>query len=276
MRLLLRSATLATLLGASMSSGAAAQAPQGLAARALADSTFGWVRDSVPGFRTYFLRGTYPFAHRDSLQRRLPAALAHARALIDAPPLDGPIDVFFVETREQMRALTGAAVTGFAHSAARAVFLVTNPEWRAFERHEVMHVVAAQAWTPIGQRNPWLQEGLGQAADGSCAGYANADVAVALAARRGWIDLPTLLTRFREQSDLRAYLQAAAFVDHLLRTVGAARVRELWLAEVGPESRVADRTLSELEAEWRGSLGAPRAIPAEWLDEIERTGCGIR
>src|SRR5688572_1713206 len=146
-------AALSGLLGLVLALPVRAQAPQGLAARALADTNFNWVRDSVPGFRTYFLRGTYPFTHRDSLQRRLPSALAHARALLDAPALAGPIDVFFIETREQMRALTGAAVTGFAHTAARAVFLVTNPEWRAFERHEVMHVVAADAWTPIGGRN---------------------------------------------------------------------------------------------------------------------------
>ena len=260
---------------------AAPAAPQGLAARALADSNFNWVRDSVPGFRTYFLRGTYAFTHRDSLQRRLPPALAHARALLGAP-LPGsqlppiPIDVFFVESREQMRALTGSAVTGFAHSAAHAVFLVTNVEWRAFERHEVMHVVAAATWSPIGPRNAWLQEGLAQAADGSCAGYPNVDVAVALAARHGWIDLATLLGKFREQTDLRAYLQAAAFVDHLLRTVGHTGVRELWLAEVTPATRIAGRALSEWEVEWRTSLEMSPRVPSERLNAIESVGCGIR
>lgn len=255
---------------------ASCQEPAGLGARALADTAFVWVRDSLPGLRVYFLEGTYPFAHRDSLKTNLVAAAAHARKLINAPPMPGPIDVFFIESREQMRALTGAPVTGFAHTSARAVFIVTNPEWRAFDRHEIMHVVAAQAWRPIGGSNPWLQEGLAQAADGWCSGYTNSDVAIALAKKHGWIDLETMLTKFREQGDLRAYLQAASFIAYLLPRVGADAIRELWTIEVAPTTLVAARPLSAWDAEWRATLKATRDIPPKELEAIEAIGCGIR
>lgn len=269
--------TVAILLGLIGSSARlSAQPPQGLAASALADTSFRWVRDSVPGIRAYFLRGTYPFTHRDSLLARLPRVLAEAQSLLGAPPLPGPLDVFYVESREQMRSLVGAAVTGFAHTAARAVFVVTNPDWRVFDRHEVMHIVAAQAWTPIGGRNAWLQEGLAQAADGRCGGYTNTAVAMALAARDGWIDLGTLIGRFREQSDLRAYLQAASFVSYLLREVGPEGVRSLWLAEVTPATELGGATLLEWERRWRSSLGTTEAVPPATLARIDRDGCGIR
>src|SRR5688572_20670292 len=39
------------------------QAPAGLAATALADSSFTWIRRSIPGFRVYFLADSYPAAH---------------------------------------------------------------------------------------------------------------------------------------------------------------------------------------------------------------------
>src|SRR5215217_9005576 len=68
-------------------------APAGLAAVALADSSFTWIRREAPGFRVYFLADSYAAAHQDSLLARLPPALAHARSLISAPALDGPIDL---------------------------------------------------------------------------------------------------------------------------------------------------------------------------------------
>jgi hypothetical protein len=254
---------------------ATAQSPQGLAARAVGDARFDWQRDSVAGIRAYFLPGSYAIRHQDSLTHSLSQALSHAAEMIGAPQMTAPIDVFFLESREQMRELTGASATGFAHSAARAVFLVTNPQWRAFERHEIMHVVAVNAWGAIGQSNAWLQEGLGQAADGRCAEFSNTEVAIALAQRHGWIDLPTMLHRFREQSDLRAYLQAASFVSHLLRHAGAGRVRPLWTADADSTSQVAGKPLTAWYPEWRAALPSTTPVSSARLDAIEAAGCGI-
>jgi hypothetical protein len=103
------------LLGlAAASATAGAQEPTGLAAAALADTAVHWVPRYIPGFRAYFLADTYPARHQDSLLARLPPAAAHARRLIGAQPLGAPIDVFFVETREQLARLTGRRATGFA------------------------------------------------------------------------------------------------------------------------------------------------------------------
>jgi hypothetical protein len=48
------------------------------------------------------------------------------------------MDVLFLETRFQMETLLGRRATGFAEPATGTVLLMTSPEWRAFERHEVM------------------------------------------------------------------------------------------------------------------------------------------
>jgi hypothetical protein len=252
---------------------APAQEPAGLAAAALADSAFSWAGMEAPGIRAWFQPGSYAYAHRDSLLVRLPVGLEADIDLIDAPPLPGPVDVFFLASREEMAAVTGHAVTGYAEMATRSVFLVTNPVWRAFERHEIMHVVAASAWGRPAAGTAWLQEGLAQAADGSCGGYRNAAVAAALAEKHGWIPLDTLIGRFREQSDLRAYLQAAAFVDFLIREVGSEALRPLWRQGATAESPVAGRALATWEREWRDWVGGP-AIARDRLDRIEREGCG--
>ena len=249
-------------------------APVGLAAAALVHEEFRWLPREVPGFRVYFATGTYAARHQDSLLARLPEALHHAERLIAAEPLSDPIDLFFVESREQMAALIGTRATGFAHAAARAVFLVTNPAWRGFERHEVMHVVAVQAWGRPAANTEWLQEGLAQAADGHCGPYDNATVLRGLVQQRGWIPWADVVLRFREQQDLRAYLQAAAFVDHLLSVFGPEAIQPLWAGGVTLESSVGAIPLAEVERQFRARIDALSAPPASALRIIEEKGCG--
>jgi hypothetical protein len=254
--------------------GVRAQSPAGLAASALADSSFTWIQRAVPGFRDYFMADSYPAQHQDSLLARLPPAARHAETLLGLAPLAELIDLFFVESREQMRQLVGAGVTGFAQPSARSVFLVTNSTWRAFERHEVMHVVAGQAWGRWGPNADWLLEGLAQAADGRCGQYSNAGVLLSLTARDGWIPLVDVLSNFRAQPDLRAYLQAAVFVDYLLGRFGPAAVRELWNGGVTPATAVGGGSLEALEQEWRAALRESVQPTADELDVIETKGCG--
>jgi hypothetical protein len=194
--------------------------------------------------------------------------------MIKAPELEAPIDLFFIESRAQMTTLIGGRATGFAQPSTRTVLLVTNPDWRAFERHEIMHVIAQQTWGPPAPGNDWLNEGLAQAADGMCAGYSNADVALGLTARHGWIALHTLLTRFRAQPDLRAYLQAATFVDYLLERYGAATVAQLWRLGSRRDSRIRGQTLAAIERRWREELRSRRQVPAHTVATVESKGCG--
>ena len=252
-----------------------AQAPSGLAGAALANPEFRWERRDTAGFRVYFLAGSYPAQHQDSLIARLEPAARNAERFINAAPLEQPIDLFFVESREQMTRLVGGRATGFAQPSARAVFLMTNPSWRAFERHEIMHVVVGQAWGRNAPNMDWLVEGLAQAADGRCGRFSNAEVVQALAARRGWIPLPAVLTQFRAQPDLRAYLQAAAFVEYLLPRVGPTALKEIWTKGVSPDTILSNRSLATHEAEWRATLDSRRLPNKAELDAIEAEGCGI-
>jgi hypothetical protein len=251
-----------------------AQKPAGLAAAALANPLFTWIRREAPGFRVYFVADSYAASHQDSLLARLPPALDHARSLIGAPALDGPIDLFYLESRAQMTAIIGGRATGFAQASTRTVLLVTNPEWRGFERHEIMHVVSEQTWGRPAAGMAWLQEGLAQAADGACAGYSNTDVMLDLTKRHGWIPLDAMLTKFREQPDLRAYLQAAAFVDYLLRQYGPRPLESLWRRGARRDSLLGGHTLLAQERRWKRHLSPRQDLSPSTLARIESHGCG--
>jgi len=265
----------AALLAVGLCACAGAPAPSGLAASALDNPGFTWLHRSVAGFRVYFKTGGYAARHQDSLLARLPASLRHARDLLHTTAPDGPIDVFFVESRDDMSALIGAKATGFADQAARAVFLVNNPSWRAFDRHEIMHVVSFHAWGPPAPNNDWLQEGLAQAADGRCGDYTNEAVLRGFTQRHGWVSLEDMLVNFRQQPDLRAYLQAAAFTRYLLDTFGPEALRLLWQRGATPDTEVGGRSLADLEAQWRARIAAGEQPAAADLAAIEETGCGV-
>ena len=65
----------------------AAQEPQGLAASAIANSRYTWLRRAAPGFRVYFQTDSYAASQQDSLLALLPPALHHARTLLHTSDL---------------------------------------------------------------------------------------------------------------------------------------------------------------------------------------------
>lgn len=188
---------------------------------------------------------------------------------------DQDIDVFVIETRAQMETLTGMPITGFAHRDARAVFLVTNREWRSFERHELMHVLAHHVWGPAAAPSAWIEEGLAQFADGRCGTQPVESVAYALSTPAGPIPIETLVARFRELDDLGAYMQAASMVGYLYHQHGRDALRTIWQRGLHALASVTGRELSAFTADWWSWLSA-RATPVEQakLAEIRDRGCG--
>jgi hypothetical protein len=263
------------LLALAVSTSLQSQEPTGLAADALANPDFTWIHRRAPGLRIHFLAESYPAAHQDSLVARVATAKTHALSILGADEFDATLDVFFVESRPQMEALIGARATGFADMNAHTVFLMTNPEWRAFERHEVMHVLARQLWGPPAEPSAWIQEGLAQFSDGHCAGYPNEQVLIALMSDSKLTDLHTLVTQFRRLNDLTAYLEAASFVGYIYGTGGQDGLRALWSKGEDGAIPHLHRSLRQLHIEWRRSLPTRGQPPTD--DEVERVrrrGCG--
>ena len=251
----------------------AAQEPQGLARAALDNPAFTWVRQDSPHLRVYFLAESYPAAHQDSLVRLAEAARTHGLELLGVTRFDDAVDVFFVERRAQMNSLVGFSVTGFAHRDARAVFLVANPEWRAFERHELMHVLAHHAWGPAAEE--WIEEGLAQFADGRCGGYALDAVVVALAGRGGYVPMDTLVARFRQLNDLAAYLQAASMAGYLYQHHGRDAARAVWQRGAGTLGQLTGEAPAAFaESWWRWVRARAQPVPQNDVAVIRRKGCG--
>lgn len=266
---------LATLTAVLVPSFLAGQAPDGLARAALANAAFTWVHHEAPHLRLHFLVDSYAAVRADRLIRSTQAARAHDLALLGVEDFAFAIDVFFIDTRAQMDSLVGVPATGFAHRDARAVFLVANADWRSFERHELMHVLAHHLWGPAAQPSAWIEEGLAQFADGRCGAHSVDSVAHALGADAGHVSLDTLVARFRELNDLGAYLQAASFVGYLYARYGRDTVRDVWQNGADALVRVTGQSLHALGDRWLSwAHDRARPVPAGDLAVIRRKGCG--
>jgi hypothetical protein len=103
---------------------------------------------------------------------------------------------------------------------------------------------------------------------------ARADVALALARRHGWIPLNSVISAFRQQPDLRAYLQAAAFTEHLLKHFRSESLKTLWRNGSQADTVIGGRSLASAENEWKGQLSATHRLSRATLARIESKGCG--
>lgn len=249
-------------------------APAGLAAAALRHSDFRWMRHNTPTLRFYYQADSFAAARIDSLAAAAEAARRLDLAYLGAREFGLPIDVFYLDSRAQMQALVGQPVTGFADRSARAVFLVVNRSWRAFDRHELMHVLSAHLWGPPADSADWLVEGLATFADGRCGGYP-LDTLLAERARTGdLVPFDMVVARFRQLDDLTAYLQAGSMVGHLYRSHGRDAVRDLWENGVARAPEVLGRPVAKLEREWRAALAATPGLPPAVLERVWSYGCG--
>jgi len=247
--------------------------PQGMARTALDNKSFQWIKRDAPHLRFYFADGTYPAAHQDSLMHRAVAARRDILKRLGVVQFDPPVDIFWIESREQMKALTGLAVTGLAARAERAVFLVNNAEWRSFERHELMHVYAYHIWGEAS--GAWVEEGLAQYSDAHCGGYTNHDVAHALAGPNGYVPMDTLVARFRELDDLTAYLEAASMMGYIYETKGRTAAQAVWLRGADALQAVTGEAPEAFaKSWWRWVSAKARPVPKNELDVIVKKGCG--
>jgi len=241
--------------------------------RILRDDRFDWVTVEADGFRIHFPSGSFA----ESQERLLPGRAEEARRTVLsrlAAEYAEPVDLFYLDSREDMERLTGRPVTGFSYFEDRAILLVFNDRWKPFERHELTHIVTMDSWpNPAG---PAVTEGVATYVDGRCGGYENGRIVRTMLDRESLIPLETLAADFREQDDLIAYLQAGSIIDFMVHRRGPEAIHVLWKGGLGAAPGLLRDSTDEFQDEfetWLLSTYDP-VPPASW-QAIREGGCGI-
>ncbi len=242
--------------------------------RILNDPGYEWVTIETPATRIHYPAGSFAETKSALLPQQVEESRTAVLRLLNARDRSSPVDLFYVDSRHDMESLVGSPVAGFAYYDDDAVILVFNSTWRAFERHELTHVVTLGTWpSPAGDA---VVEGLATYVDGYCGGYENGRVARTILDTGAGLALETLTGEFRLHDDLVAYLLAASAIDFAVERLDREVIRTLWDQGLGAVPELLELSTREYESQfqdWLSSTYDP-VPPAAW-DAIRAAGCGI-
>lgn len=251
------------------------EAPTGLEQQALTDTHFVWHTLRGEAARVHYRPGSFAARHAVMLMRSADASVRRAIEIVGIEHYERPVDVFFFDTRADLIDFVGVPATGYADWESSSVFLVFSPTWRAFDTHEIAHVVSINTWGVPAEPIWWIREGLSVYVDGRCREH----TVQALAAeylRRG--ELPhasDLIYRFANVGEMPGYLGSGSFVGFLYETYGVEAVHRIWQQGADAIETVTGASLDGIDARWRAWLENIESDvePEEWRRVID-DGCG--
>jgi len=247
----------------------------GMAQAALSHPDFVWKSIKGDGCRIHYQPGSFAARHVVMLLRSAERSIEESLEFLEVEEYGRRIEIFYVNSREEMKKLVGMGSTGFADSESNSVYLVCKDDWRSFDQHEITHILSLTIWGNPHEPVEWIREGLAVYVDGRCGQYTINDLVRYVLEEDEFPSLKTVIFGFREQNDLIAYLKCGSVVGYIYETYGLEALRKLWDEGVENVQNVLGMTLDELEAEWRAHIleGSSLETDVDWK-AIEDHGCG--
>lgn len=251
---------------------APAQDSVGLIETALAESR--WESVEAERVRVFFKAGSFAERHRHMLLRSAQVAVGEVMEFLGETEYDQALRLIYVDSREEMNELVGRPVTGFAVWSENGVFLVVNPQWRSFEKHELTHVVTMGVWGSPDPTSQWMIEGISASCDGWCREYSIDEIAHHLLSHDELPPLPELFDNFRSLGEIRGGVYAASVIGFIRTTYGTDAVAKLWTNGTRDVSGSVGATIEEIDALWKQYLERTVGDVEVDYDAIKENGCG--
>jgi hypothetical protein len=246
-----------------------------LVQKALSDSTFTWRTTASDRIKIYYQRDSFAERHRMMILRSITTAVDEVLDLLGESKWDSRLNVFYVESREEMKRLVGRPYTGFSNWTANGIFIVLNPEWRSFEKHEFTHVVTMGLWGSPDVTSRWMIEGLAIYSDGWCREYTVDEIAFYFLSNDQLPSLQELFDDFANLGEIRAGISAASIIGFIRNTYGMPKLRNLWFNGVGNLEEVLGKDITQIENSWKLYLKRTERKDIQVdLDKINKLGCG--
>ena len=243
--------------------------------RALGMPDVRWVRAESAQVALYAAAGSRAAANLDRARAEAEAARAADLATLGVPAFPRQLHLVYLKDRAQMRTLAGYPAGGTAEPEQYAAVFVTNDSVRAPVRHELMHVLAADAWGP--PAGDWLREGLATHAVGGCGGRSLHTIAAALDREHRLLPLADLPRRFDVRGEAGAvmYVQSGSLVQYVADRYGTDRLRDFYRSGLAAAPTVLGVDAAALERAWLATVRrhAGRDSWAQIDADIVRHGC---
>lgn len=243
--------------------------------KVLSDPRFSWESLSSDSNTIYFQKGSFADKHRLMLLSSLETSISKVLTLLDENGYAGNLNVVYLESRSEMEAIIGKPYSGLANWSADCIFLVVNPEWRSFERHEFAHIVTMGLWGRPDSTSGWMIEGIPVYCDGWCQEYSTLQIAHSLLKAGELPDLNLLFTEYMSLGEIRAGFSSASFVGFIAEEYGPDKLKELWHDGSARIEETLDESLPNIENRWREYIEQSVSGDLEVdLESIEQLGCG--
>jgi hypothetical protein len=254
---------------------AVGQTPDDFVQKALDDSTFFWLSSKANGIRIFYQKDSFAEKHRMMLLRSAETTVEEVLGFLNEPAYEPLLNIFYVESRDEMKRIVGHPYSGFADWQASGIFLVLNPEWRSFEKHEFTHVITMGVWGPPDVASSWMIEGIAICSDGCCREYTVDEVAFHLLSNGQLPSLQELFDDYASLGEIRAGFFAASFIGFIRSTYGLPKLRRLWSHGAGDLNEVLGDDLNQIESSWKLYLerNVRKDVHVD-LDKINKSGCG--
>jgi hypothetical protein len=243
--------------------------------RALADSSFAWKSIASDRARIYYQEHSFAARHRAMILRSMTKTVDEVLTLLEEPDYDSVVKVFYLDSREQMERIIGHRYSGYSVWSEHAVFVVLNPEWRSFEKHEFTHVVTLGVWGNPDDSSRWMVEGISVYADGWCREYSVDQVAYRLLSDDRLPPLQELFDDPASLGEIRAGFYAASVIGYIKDKYGVAALRKIWSGGTDTLEDALGVDTNQLGVSWRSYL--KKNVDADVhvdMDAIESSGCG--
>ena len=241
----------------------------------LANKRFDWRVFETPHARLHTARKSRVFERAPSLADSVEQARAAALTTLEEKdlPNEPKLEVFLLDTRQDMKEITGRTISGFAQPGELTAVFIAGPGYKPLIRHELTHAISFVRWGEL-RGGDWLAEGLATLTQGTCQGHSPDEMAAGFLAGEKLPSVAAMQNDFRRIGELQGYIGAASFIDYLRRRYGISMVRALWQGNA-PNSLTNDLAKPEggnAELEWRIAL---HTITPANLDSarLYREGC---
>jgi hypothetical protein len=255
--------------------GASGQTIDDYASKALSNTSFVWRSTASDRIKIYYEKDSFAQKHRAMLLRSAATMVDEVLELLGETEYDAVLNVFYLDSREKMERVVGRPYSGFANWGANAIFVVFNPDWRSFEKHEFAHVITMGEWGPPAPSSRWMIEGIPVFCDGWCREYSVDEIAYHFASRNALPPLREFFDDYIGLGEIRAGFYAGSFVGFIINRYGADTLRDLWSHGVEDMEAVLGSDLEQLEKSWRMYLEErlTRDVQVD-IDVITDKGCG--
>lgn len=221
-----------------------------------------------------FSNNSFALSKKDSAILLCENAIRKDLAIIGEKDFHTKYRIQFINSDDEMEKFAGGRTYGGqCNPFSKIVYMRFTQEEIGPISHELMHMVAVNAWGFPPKSSTWMNEGLSTYAANHCSGYTVEELYRFFLSKNMLFSIDSLTTNFYKNKEMVAYHQSAFIVQYLLENFGLAKFKELWQAGFQDFDRIYRFSFEKLENNIKIYLNNKYPNPPAINWDIVGTGC---